>query len=117
MRPTRQPSQMQRVSVDAREGIAVLAQTLLQVMDRVGGTIDLVKMDIEGSEYEVLLNASPQQLKRIRRIVLEYHGTVGEHNPTQLLAYMAEAGFRVQSDHHDKLNYGVVELVQRTPAA
>jgi FkbM family methyltransferase len=117
MRQTHLPSQMQRVTNDSREGIAVPAQTLLQVMDRIGGTIDLVKMDIEGSEYEVLSNTAPKQLKRIRRLVLEYHGTVGEHNPQQLLAYLAEAGFRVRSDHHDKLNYGVVELVQEAPAA
>ena len=117
MRQTHLPSQMQRVSDDSMDGIAVPAQTLLQVMDRVGGTVDLVKMDIEGSEYEVLLNTAPKQLKRIRRMVLEYHGTVGEHNPQQLLSYLSEAGFRVQTDHHDKLNYGVVELVQGAPAA
>jgi len=44
----------------------VPAQTLFQVMDRVGETIDLVKMDIEGSEYEVPLNTAPQQLRRVR---------------------------------------------------
>ena len=86
MRQTHLPSQMQRVSEDSMDGIAVPAQTLLQVMDRVGGTVDLVKMDIEGSEYEVLLNTAPKQLKRIRRMVLEYHGTVGEHNSPATLS-------------------------------
>src|SRR5437899_1892859 len=35
--------------------------------------LDLLKMDIEGSEWEVLLSTPPEVLARIRHIQLEYH--------------------------------------------
>lgn len=37
------------------------------------GPIGLVKMDCEGSEYEILESASTATLQRIERLVLEYH--------------------------------------------
>jgi len=35
--------------------------------------IDLLKMDVEGAEYDILLNLSKSVLSRIKRIVLEVH--------------------------------------------
>jgi FkbM family methyltransferase len=115
MKPTNQPSQMQRLATgDVQGGIPVSAQTLSTILDRIGGEVDLLKVDIEGSEYEVLLNTASSDLRRVRRIVLEYHGDVAPYTRAQLFSYLAGAGFEVRSDHHDKLNYGVVEMVQRS---
>ena len=115
MKPTSQPSQMQRVSTgDVQGGIPVAAQTLSRIIDRIEGEIDLLKVDIEGSEYEVLFNTDTKHLKRVRRMVLEYHGDVEPYTHAQLFARLASNGFEVVSDDHDKLNYGVVEMVRRS---
>jgi FkbM family methyltransferase len=47
------------------------------LLDRAGGQVDLMKMDVEGAEYAVLHAVSPEGLRRIRRIVLEYHAVAG----------------------------------------
>lgn len=115
MKQTNQPSQMQRVAKENVEGgIPVTARTLSSIIDGVKDEIDLLKVDIEGSEYEVLLNTANDHLRRVRRMVLEYHGDVEPYTRAQLFSYLAAAGFGVRSDHHDKLNYGVVEMVRRT---
>ena len=35
----------------------------------------LLKLDCEGAELEILENSSPETLKRVRKIVGEYHGS------------------------------------------
>jgi hypothetical protein len=58
---------------------------------------DLVKMDIEGAEYETLYNASDDTLGKIGRIVGEYHhldkGNKGA-NIEALKKYLVEGGYQ-----------------------
>lgn len=35
--------------------------------------VDLLKMDIEGAEHDVFVSASPELLRRFKRIAVEYH--------------------------------------------
>jgi len=35
--------------------------------------IDLLKMDVEGAEYDILLNCPVDTLKKVRRLVMEFH--------------------------------------------
>jgi FkbM family methyltransferase len=74
--------------------------------------IDLLKMDVEGSEYEVLLSASPSELRTIQRIALEYHGDCAPYSKVQIFDHLHKAGFRVTWDIQDDLGYGVAEAVQ-----
>ena len=53
----------------------VPVETLEELLRRAGGPVDLMKMDIEGAETDVLSAATPQILRRIHRIILEYHGS------------------------------------------
>ncbi|HDH53098.1 MAG TPA: FkbM family methyltransferase [Nitrospirae bacterium] len=56
------------------ESVEVEIVTLDSVTDRFGlSSIDLIKLDIEGHEYEALLGAE-NTLARTGRLVLEYHG-------------------------------------------
>ena len=55
------------------------------------GPIDLVKMDCEGSEYEIFESASAASLRRIERLVLEYHPAHPDQIH-QLFARLADAG-------------------------
>jgi len=42
--------------------------------DAIGGTVwDCVKMDIEGAEFEILLGASPEKLRQIKFMFVEFH--------------------------------------------
>src|SRR5215831_18411504 len=63
-------SQRRRLSVaDDDSCVEVPGRTLEQLMDEGSlPTVDLLKMDIEGSEYEVILSTSPLVLSRIHRI-------------------------------------------------
>ena len=57
--------------------------------------IDFMKMDIEGSEHEVIMSTEPEVLRHIRRIALEYH----PNQPKRpLLDYIQAAGFRLIDD-------------------
>ncbi len=57
-------------------------------------TIDLLKSDCEGAEFDMLMRASIEDLSRIRRIVMEVHETVytKDYRVEALLARLAEAG-------------------------
>ena len=74
--------------------------------------VDLVKMDIEGSEYEVLLLTPQTVLSRIDRIALEYHGDSAPYSRQQLFDHLGQAGFTVTSDLCDAQGYGLAELIR-----
>jgi FkbM family methyltransferase len=54
-------------------GSTKVASTTLEQLTNEFARIDLLKMDIEGSEYDVLLGTDCQTLQKIKRIVLELH--------------------------------------------
>jgi FkbM family methyltransferase len=59
------------------EGVRVEAVTLDEALAmEPEGLIDLIKMDIEGEEVAVLLNASPPLLKRVVQLTVEFHDFV-----------------------------------------
>ncbi len=66
----------ERVKGD-KGSVAVPTIRLDDLLERAGGEVDLMKMDVEGAEYAVLHAISSQALRRIHRIVLEYHGVTG----------------------------------------
>jgi FkbM family methyltransferase len=53
--------------------------TLDDLLQQVGGHIDVLKLDVEGAEFEVLERATPDALARIDQILVEFHdGTIPE---------------------------------------
>lgn len=55
--------------------------------------VDMLKVDIEGSEYDLFMNSDAPTLRRIKRITMEVHT---EHGDVQhLIAHFAAAGFDV----------------------
>lgn len=58
------------------------------------GAVDLLKLDVEGAEYEIMRETAPAALARVRRIVVEYHPIKGRHF-TDIVASLAAAGFRM----------------------
>ncbi len=89
-------------------GVQVQAKTLGQLLREQGlNCVDLLKMDIEGGEYEVLLSTPPDVLRTIRRIALEYHGDCAPHTKLEIFNHLGKAGFQVTRDVYDRLGYGV----------
>lgn len=62
--------------------------------------IDLLKIDVEGAEYQVLRGATQMlKEKRIKRCAFEFGGTtfdMGNH-PDQIQAYLNEVGYRIRN--------------------
>jgi FkbM family methyltransferase len=108
------PSQRRSVASSAAStrGTEVAATTLESIFDENNlQRVDLLKIDIEGSEYEVLLSAPPTLLARIGRIAMEYHGDCAPYSKQQLFDHLHRAGFKVLWDTCDELGYGVTEMI------
>jgi FkbM family methyltransferase len=91
--------------------VEVRAITLDELFERHAIEVcDLLKLDVEGAEYEILHGASPSTLARIRRIYGEYHDVRRDDPRTRCAAFTAflrEAGFDVEVvPHRRKPNHG-----------
>ena len=61
-------------------------------------TIDLLKMDCEGAEYEILEAAASQgALRRVKRVALEAHVLDASREPSRLVAFLKAQGFRTRT--------------------
>ncbi|HEV8240568.1 MAG TPA: FkbM family methyltransferase [Thermoanaerobaculia bacterium] len=91
------PTLVEDPSSLAGERVEVDCTTLDDVL--AGGhsaVVDLLKMDCEGSEYDILYRASPTALQRLREIRMEYHQLDGaSRNGEALAAYLTAVGFTV----------------------
>lgn len=72
---------------------------------------DLLKIDVEGAEYEILPAASPETLARIDRIHGEYHDVAPDKPITRIAnfqPFLESHGFEVDIDAHPrKPNHGM----------
>ena len=61
-------------------------------------TCELLKMDIEGAEFETIAAASDNVLSRVQRIILEWHQKGGSHREQDILDLLTKRGFSTRSD-------------------
>lgn len=59
--------------------------------------IDFLKMDCEGAEYDILLNADDATLGAISHICMEYHDDLTPHTHQELVSFLSEKGFDVST--------------------
>jgi len=71
------------------DGGTVETISLKDIVD--GQSVDLLKLDIEGSEYEVLNNADKETLSRIAEIIMELHGSPEQNDA--LARHLSHNGF------------------------
>lgn len=57
--------------------------------------IDLLKIDCEGGEYEIVDSVDEHFLRRVSRIVMEFHDLHPTHDHRRLVRRLRGAGFRV----------------------
>ena len=79
------------------EGLQVSCVRLDEIINTNGvEQCALLKIDCEGGEYEILQNCAPDTLKRVRKIVIEYHEGP-EHAGTgrELCRFLQSRSFRI----------------------
>jgi FkbM family methyltransferase len=82
---------------ETSEPSSVPSINLRQMLARLpSGSCDLLKIDCEGCEYELLLSAEADSLRRIQRITMEAHDGYGGHATTDIVAHLQQNGFRVR---------------------
>ncbi|MBU0959657.1 MAG: FkbM family methyltransferase [Nanoarchaeota archaeon] len=58
-------------------------------------TVKLLKLDCEGSEYEILFKTPKQILNKIQNISMELHSST-EYSPDSLIAFLVKNNFKVK---------------------
>ena len=98
----------------AANGVSVATTTLAGLLEAIDApAVDLLKMDIEGSEYDVLLATPPAVLARIRRVDLEFHkSTTPGRTAETLVHHLASAGFRLREAAVPGAEYGMLHFVR-----
>ena len=76
-----------------------------KAIDRLGGEVDLLKMDCEGAEWEIFKD--PDSWKRVRNLSMEYHLFEPEHTKEVVKKIIADLGFTITSFIH-KDNFGLL---------
>lgn len=76
------PSQSRGLLADTNEkGLTVPAMSLKSFLSQIGEKkIDLLKIDIEGGEYDVFEHCDQETFNKINEIVMEYHPTGDKKN-------------------------------------
>lgn len=73
--------------------------TLADVVRSIPEPVTLVKMDIEGAEYEIMANAPAETWQRIRAVSLELHDDPEQRiSPTEFLDRLERYGFGVETE-------------------
>lgn len=80
--------------------VRVETWSLGRVLEKVAAPVDLLKMDIEGMEYEALFSCPAEQLQRVKRIALEYHEDVvrTSYRVPELVEFLNRTGFATRLD-------------------
>jgi len=73
-------------------------------------TINLLKLDCEGAEYEIVESCRRELLARIERIILEYHAN-GDYK--KLTNILKEAGFEIRRHISTGHRTGVIEFLRQ----
>lgn len=71
-------------------------------------TIDFLKLDCEGAEYDILYQTKPEILQKIKAISLEFHDLKKvEYTGLRLANYLEKQGFQLRKFEHRPTNFGL----------
>ncbi len=74
--------------------------------------VDYMKMDCEGSEWDIVLKTPPNVLARIKHIEMEFHNIGATTDPGMLQERLSLAGFRSSISGGDRFNGSLVATRQ-----
>lgn len=83
--------------------------TFAEAVAGAGGAVDLVKMDVEGAEYPIILSSSPEDWSTVQRVAMEFHGVPGKHWH-ELRDFFVAAGFVLTSSDFGGPGFGMLWL-------
>ncbi len=63
-------------------------------------SLDLIKMDTEGAEYEILMNAPDNILSKVKNIVLEYHDSLTKYKHKDIIKFLKSKNFKIKVKRH-----------------
>jgi FkbM family methyltransferase len=86
-----------------------------EVLRLAGGSVNLFKCDIEGSEYELIQHAEPHELRAVSRYAIEYHEAI-RPGTLQLLRSRLAATHNVMTCPAGDLGYGMLYAKLKSPA-
>jgi len=100
-----QNSLLQRSSLQSVGSIKVETWSLARVLKTVASQVNLLKMDIEGMEYEALFSCPDEYLQRVERIALEYHDVLVRvpHTVFELIDFLNARGFSTHLSDGNKI--------------
>jgi FkbM family methyltransferase len=113
--PSSQMKPVLQNAANSRTVVRVPSVPLAQAVAALPAQIDLLKMDIEGSEFEVLLHTPYETLRRFRRINVEHHEPPPRSSYTKagLISHLEKAGFTVRQHTRDPTSlYGILHCEQ-----
>jgi len=82
--------------------------SLAEALARLERPCHMLKLDCEGAEFDILLQAPEEALRKVQRIALEYHDSLTPYRHADLERFLREAGFevRIYPNHvHADLGY------------
>jgi FkbM family methyltransferase len=94
-------------------GVSVHAKTLADVLEMThADDVDLMKMNIHGSEYAVLMNAPSSVLQHFKRIAVQHHEMPADAQmgKVQLFSHLGESGFHLIYDRDTGRGSGLALL-------
>jgi len=77
------------------------------------GTIDLLKVDIEGGEYKILNNLTPKQANKINNIFVECHWFENDYESKykNLLSHLSSLDYEIEEFKKDQMTKGTSEVI------
>jgi len=102
-------------SDDTHNPLKIHCISLLQALDLSAiFHLDLLKLDCEGAEFPILLDAHPDVFERIDRMIMEYHDGYMQHHHQELIKHLENSGYKVVVTGnlvHEELGYLYAEKV------
>ena len=91
-------------AADSQPNELVETISLHDILQDFPNGLDMLKIDCEGCEYTMLLDADPSLLRRINAIRLEYH----DDKVDAMIARLAQAGLKMTYHREDFLGAGML---------
>lgn len=89
----------------AESAVSVPVVSFDDLIEETNSPVALVKLDCEGSEYEIVLESDPESWRLVQRVVIEFHD-VADAEPGALVQRLGALGFSLVQERSRFLGEG-----------